>query len=814
MKTICLPVVLCVVLSASGIIATGCRESASSQVFSLVDDGRPVSRLVATGDRQVDADLEFFAAAVERMSGAKLPIGKGGAAGGYDGNVVVFEVVKRPILEEDAYEVAFPDAHTMKIVGTDQSCRWALNGLLEELGVVFCMPGPRGTHWPLRRTISFAHVARRANASFRLERDLYQEDLDWQRANNGKKQKGRFFWHSLCYLFPISTYGKEPWCSKIMPEKNGARKCPLSNETGWQVCFASQEGIDEAVRRITEHLRLHPDEKVYSLAVNDLGGYCECAACRELNGGFERKSEYIKRFVDHSPSYYRWVNAVARGVGREFPDVALGLLAYCGTIDPPPFELEPNVVPYLCFDIQQLSDPTSRALRERLLAEWSKKCSAIGLWDYAFGLPGFAVPREYPDEQGLYFGYKNGLCPKLEGFFTEGMISAVVSEAKKRYLYYRLAWDATRSAREESDRWCRACVGEEAAEHLIAYYDLWKGFWHSDRLRKTPWYKSGAASVYFTYGALEYLFVLDEATRRRSSELMAAVVAAAGRSGTPDQKWRALCLKNVEDYLSARQQASCIGYADENGKLTGPADAARYLRDLPKIRAAAKSVAEARVRIFADARECPSDRLEERLSKFKEYADGGNTDRLTNGALAYYGENAEVEALFRGLYPQAFDPAAKNLAILADAEADAAAWRMQERGVAATRVESVDGTARYALATRDPKCYWQAALKIVRGIDPSTPYVCSARISNPTTRPISVQLLAQTVSGDSLLPCDAGQYNSVRVPPGESRSVSVFFTTSRKGNSAARICVSPHRLGDDRVYVDDLRLVKAGDSLH
>ena len=805
----CRVVVLCGALSASGIFAAECREPAGPQGFSLVADGRPVSRLVATGNRQVDADLEFFSDAVERMSGAKLPVGRGGATDGESRNLVVFEVVKRPIVEEDAYEIDFPDARTMKITGTDQSCRWALNGLLEELGVVFCMPGPRGTHWPRLRTISFARVARRATASLRLERDLYQEDLDWQRANNGKKQNGRFFWHSLCSIFPLETYGKEPWLSKIMPEKNGVRKCPLSKETGWQVCFASQEGVDEAARRIAEHLRRHPNEKVYSLAVNDLEGYCECAACRELNGGFERKSEYIKRFVDHSPSYYRWVNAVARRVGREFPDVVLGLLAYCGTVDPPPFKLEPNVVPYLCFDIQQLSDPTSRALRERLLAEWSKKCSAIGIWDYAFGLPGYAVPREYPDEQGLYFGYKNGLCTKLEGFFTEGMISAVVSEAKKRYVYYRLAWDTTRSAKDESDRWCRACVGDEAAEHLIAYYDLWKNFWHSDRLRQTSWYRSGAASVYFAYSSLDYLFVLDEATRMRSSELMAAVVAAAGRSGTPDQKWRAACLKNVEDYLSARQQASCIGYADKDGKFAGPADAARYLRDLPGLRAAAKSVAEIRARIFADARECPSDRLEERLSKFGEYADGGNTDRLTNGALAYCGENAEVDALFRGLYPQAFDPAAKNLAVMDDAAADAAAWRIQERGVAATRVESVDGTPRYAYTTRDPKCYWQAALKIVRGVDPSTPYVCSARVSNPTKRAISVHLQAQTVSGTALSPMDGGQGNSVNVPPGESRNVAVFFTTSRRKGGVVRICISPHRLGDDRVYVDDLHLVKA-----
>jgi len=781
------------------------------QSFALVTAGRPSAVIVATGNKTVDEDIAFFTNAVRRISGTGPEVRRSRSEVEVKNgeNVILFEIEKRPITEEDRYEISFPDERTMRIVGTELSCRWALNALLEAAGAVFCMPGPHGTHWPLAKTLAFVRKPRRATASLRLERDLFQEDLDWQRAMNGKKQKGKFFWHNLYDIFPTKVYGKEPWCSKIMPEKDSKRVCPGSWESRWQPCFASQEGIDEAVRRICEHLRKHPDEKVYSLAVNDLEGYCECAACRKLNGGFEKKSAYVKRFVDHSPSYYQWVNAVVRGVRKEFPDVIFGLLSYCGTIDPPPFKLEDNVVPYLCFDIQQLSDPNARALREKLLAAWAEKATALGIWDYAFGLPGYAVPREYSDEQGLYFGYKNGLCPKMEGFFTEGMISALVSEAKKRYLCYRLAWDTTRSAKEESDRWCRACVGEAAAPHLIAYYDLWKDFWHSEKFRQTSWYKDGSKGVYFSYGSLDYLFALDEATRRRSAELMAAVVAAAEKSGTPDQRKRASYLQHVEDYLAARQVASCLGYANEKGEFAGAADAARYLRDLPKIRAAAQHVVDARKMIVADAKECPSKRVDERLSKFKEYSDGGNTTRLTNKALALCAADTTVDALFRGLYPLAFDPAAKNLAILPDDKADEAAWNLQLRGVGAKRVDSVDGTPRYAYTTRDPKCYWQAALKIVRdGIKPSTPYVCSARVTNPTKRAISVQLQAQTVAGDSLAPSDLGEHNVVLVPPGESRTVAVFTVTHHSKKGVIRIGIVPHGLGDDTVYADNLRLVE------
>ena len=53
------------------------------------------------------------------------------------------------------------------------------------------------------------------------------------------------------------------------------------------------------------------------------------------------------------------------------------------------------------------------------------------------------------------------------------------------------------------------------------------------RARRAGWYRDGANGVCFSYGSLEYLFALDEATRRRSAELMAVVVAEAERSGTP-----------------------------------------------------------------------------------------------------------------------------------------------------------------------------------------------------------------------------------------------------------------------------------------
>ena len=131
----------------------------------------------------------------------------------------------------------------------------------------------------------------------------------------------------------------------------------------------------------------------------------------------------------HSESYYTWVNRVASGVRKRHPDVYFGVLAYCGTIDPPSFALDDHVVPFLCCETYQAIDDKIFADREKLIAAWSEKAKAIGFWDYAYGCRLYQVPRVYTAVQARVFGLK-AKYPFMHSFFMEG--STFVGEGPKR----------------------------------------------------------------------------------------------------------------------------------------------------------------------------------------------------------------------------------------------------------------------------------------------------------------------------------------------------------------------------------------------
>lgn len=791
---------------------TGCSANLpTARDFVLVESGRSVCTVIATGDKTVDADIAFFTNSVARMSGAELVVVGSGSCRkdvadsalplqlDTTTNRIVFEIREADLFHEDDYEITFPDAKTMRIVGTDQSCRWALNRLLEEKGVVFCSAGPHGTHWPQAKDLSFSFERRVSpDVTIRLERDLYVEDPAWQRSMGGKKQKGRFFWHNMCDMFPLSKYGREPWLSKLMPEKNGKRTCPKEQEVGWQPCYASEEGIAETVRIICDHLDRHPEEKVYSLAVNDHEGYCECAACKKLNGGtFETKSAYMVRYRNFSPAYYSWVNKVAKGVAKRHPHVVLGLLAYCGVIDPPPFKLEPNVVPYFCYDIQQLSDEKTRTNRLKLMGEWSKVAKSIGIWDYSFGCPGYACFREYPDEQALFFGLKKTVCPALDGFFTEGQGTYFSSEWRRRYLYLRLAFDASRDPAAELDRWYRACVGEAAAADLKAYYGVWDGFWRSPALKATNWYKHGVMGPYFAYEDKQPLFALDAATRQKADALMTSLLAKAEASGTDDQRIRARKLKHMHDYYAMKQVECLYGLTGAGEKVTKEI-AEEYLRRIPEAETARQQLPALLEKVCADALDGTNIYVKGRVAQVRRLsANNSNKTLLMNGALQQVGAKRLAEAM------------GYRLGDVNVAHIDGVpAWTLCKRGLEVAEAESVNGTPRWKLTAND--FWWKAGYACVTGLVPRCSYAVSARVTNPLSRPVNVTVGLNSSMPPHWRPSDLGTFASTTLKAGETKTVTALHTLHPK-TSAGKILISIGGLKPgEHVFADSISLKTFG----
>ena len=147
----------------------------AGESFTFVEEGVPVCAIESSGVVQVDEDAAFFTNEVFLCTGAAIPVLQPRTAASQNAirGRIVFEVRKADLFHEDDYFVEFPDDTTMRISGSEMSCRWALNRILEEdFGVVFCYPGSWGTHRPRSSSVSRVRTAFAGTMGIKLEREF------------------------------------------------------------------------------------------------------------------------------------------------------------------------------------------------------------------------------------------------------------------------------------------------------------------------------------------------------------------------------------------------------------------------------------------------------------------------------------------------------------------------------------------------------------------------------------------------------------------------------------------------------------------
>lgn len=780
---------LCVLTAAAAMLMPGL----GSERFPLVVGGKAAAEIVmpSNAETRVVADIAFFTNAVFRCTGADMPVVKSRSPGS---KAIVFEFLRRGVFELDEHEIAFPDEDTLLVRGTGLSCRWALNRILEkDFGCVFCFPSPNGTHYPKSSDVSTPKRPFAGSASLKVERHMHAEDPGWERALGGRQTAthGLFYGHGLWRVLSPDRLRGTPIYDKIIPVKNGVRRQIVKIHHTWQPCLAAEEGIAEAIRFLNQYFDEHPSVKVQSIAVNDMEGFCECEDCARINGGFEKKCRSYPMYVDRSVLYYTWANRVAEGVAAKHPDVALGLLAYCGITDPPPFKLHPILVPFLCTEIHQMMDAQTAERRRALFAAWNEKAEHIANWGYDYGPCQYTVPRIFTKCQRDYFGMKiDGTCPNMDGYFGEGQ--GLIGEGPKRYLFYRLMFDASCDADAELDRWYRAVCGDEAAPHLKAYYDEWEAFWTGRDVRKTGWY-GGLAGVYFIFYNHSYLYGFDMDILERATEHLRKAEAAARRTGDPDQVARMERIADFHGFYSARMRSMGAGHKPAGR----PEKAAAFLRDLPRISDAAeekgvwgdkilKSLGypkkTAKIPFYRDAIKGFGDVSHKKVD--------GNLMQLLNCAIAFSGRSELVDEAIR------------------DMSADARVLpAMRERLSTLMKVNSLPNLMAGVEPTKNCKnFFWD---------NPSVPaskkVFCTLDITNHRVGGQAYRVYFAGWNDKRKVFRDADEV-FVYVGPGETKTVSLFSKTS--ASSGGRVAVNMYKteLGDaSELEVSGLKLCVFGE---
>ena len=759
------------------------RGVAENGGFELVGKGRPTAEIVLSGNRQVDEDVEFFTNAVFRCTGALLPVVTARTAGR---NAIVFKIESGTAFSSDRYGIGFPDSSTLAITGTDDSCRWALNRLLErDFGVVFCFPGPHGTHFPHRESVAVDRVPFSGTASLAVERHLEGEDPLWERCLGGRPlgSAGQFYGHAMNRWLPPKKYRGTPLADRIFPMKNGKRRDLQPNSTtGWQPCFSSEECAEEAAKNICEWLDANPGARCCSISVNDLAGYCECSECERVNGGLSKKSRFHAYYPSFSDVYYLWANRVAGRVAEKHPDVAIGLLAYCGTIDPPNIRLHPNIMPFVCTDTHQMMDDGRAQQRRELFAAWQDKACHIGNWGYDYGPPSYLMPRLYVSCCRRFFDMKKSICPSLDGYFGEGM--NYVAEGPKRYMFYRMMFNVDCDDAAELKRWYAACCGEKAAPYLESYFSMWEKFWTGPEARRCKMWYSGLNSTYFPFrNPAQYLRDWNPKTMVQATKLMDSVVEAAKAAGDEDQVHRAERLAEFHSWYVTRTKA-CGGDFPRIGRA---ATAIRFLESLPDVCASAQKNAEIAESIVRGKDYEKSYKVYEsrawKLRGFLERSHDAASQPVIsklNEVVRFAGDPAVAEAIERAVEDRRILP------------------ELRDRLSTLMRVRSLPNLAEGVV----PECSTKSFLWYFPEFTEMRDFFISFKITN---RRVGRQGYWIYFAGQDT---KSGRYRGgdevmLTLGPGESRSV-MFFSKTIKRTNGARLNVSAHP--DELGRIEDLEV--------
>jgi len=267
------------------------------------------------------------------------------------------------------------------------------------------------------------------------------------------------FVHTFFPFLPPSKYfAQHPeWYSEIDGKRTAERS---------QLCLTNREMLEEMIKVALERLRSQPQAGFISISQNDWHGRCQCKACRALEAEEGSPSGPLLHFV----------NAVAKGIEKEFPDVLVETLAYQYTRKPP-LKVKPrdNVVVRLCSIecsfIQPLGTGEQNIAFRRDIEGWSKVAPKLFVWDYVTNFSNYIVP--HPNMRVLAPNIRFFTDNHVIGLFEQGDSQSTIGDflRLRAWLLAHLMWDPSRDEEALIAEFLKGYYGA-AAPHLRRYLNI------------------------------------------------------------------------------------------------------------------------------------------------------------------------------------------------------------------------------------------------------------------------------------------------------------------------------------------------------
>lgn len=270
--------------------------------------------------------------------------------------------------------------------------------------------------------------------------------------------------HTIYRLFPVKEYPVEKY-----PDCYARNRLAEEEECDYQPCYSSPFVISVVTSNALACIRKGPKGLFYSIGKKDgAKNYCRCPRCVAID----------KEEGSHAGTIVRFVNAVAEGVEKEFPEARLTTLCYTWSRHPTKkTKFRHNVVPYYCTYEADYSDTLepAKSARNREIAEemrgWAAMSDAMFLYDYPSGIYNYLAA--FPTLHTLQPNMKFYQSCKVKYFALSGCGGREAGEfhSLRGWIIAKLMWNPDRTLESLLDRYLPRYYGA-AAPYVREYIDF------------------------------------------------------------------------------------------------------------------------------------------------------------------------------------------------------------------------------------------------------------------------------------------------------------------------------------------------------
>ncbi|MBM3290412.1 MAG: DUF4838 domain-containing protein, partial [Candidatus Hydrogenedentes bacterium] len=451
----------------------------------LVDRGKPAAAIVVAGPCSGPAQraAEELGRYVERMSGVRLPIQTEGTP--IEGAAIY--IGKTQALRDAGIKVPSGFTHEMNeegyvirsvaggllLAGNEDGpylgTVYAVYDLLDRLGCRWYFPGAYGETIPKRDTIEIGPIDVVERPDFRFRNIWYS---GWMPVTD--EQSDAFaVWRERNRMNSLSglSLPGDGSITRLAPAEKFFESHPniyAVNEKGERVkdmlCLSEPETLRIAANTIVDEFRADPDVWTYGFAPPDGHPRCHCARCTAAEPGFTGKG-----FGDPSLSdtWFKFANAVAKEVYKEFPDRWLFTNGYANRVRPPEGvgPLSPNLgIQSAMIDsctFHRIGDPHCwhRQVYRTVLDRWTRDLKSVFIYDYDPGksLDNLPFPILHTLSNDMRYYKERGVW----GFWTEGNNNWMVTHLNY-YVRSKLMWNVNADVKAIVRDYCERFYGAAA----------------------------------------------------------------------------------------------------------------------------------------------------------------------------------------------------------------------------------------------------------------------------------------------------------------------------------------------------------------